>query len=174
MRGAFGMGVTWALGWGLMGIGIGVLSVLTPFLPWEIYFRAFDAPAPALAVPGFFYGAGFSIVLGIVGRNRRFADLSMPRFAAWGALSGVLVPAVLLGLGEPSPSGGAGVDWGRLAFMAGTLGLFSTLSAMSTLALAQRAERGESLDANGATAALSTGSAEIVPAVREPTGERHR
>ncbi len=88
IRGALGMGVTWGLGWGVAGIGIGVLSRLTPFLPWDAVFRVFDAPLPALAVPGFVAGVLFSAVLGVAGRGRPFATLSLPRFAAWGRPAG--------------------------------------------------------------------------------------
>src|SRR5262245_48105918 len=96
--GAIGMGLSWAAGWGITGLLIGAASMFLPDLQFEI----FDAPLPALAVPGFFAGALFSIVLGIAGRRRRFEELSLPRFAAWGALGGVLlslVPAALVGLG---------------------------------------------------------------------------
>ena len=166
IRGALGMGVTWAIGWGVAGIGIGVLSIVTPFLPWEGFFAAFDAPLPAMAVPGFFYGAVLSIVLAIAGRKRRFSELSMPRFVAWGALSGVLFPMLLLGTGVASPSGGAGFDWVRLAFLAGTLAAFSTLSAWGTLALARRAERGDPSVDTSDPAALDSGGRDIAPVAR--------
>ena len=62
-RGALGMGLTWAVAWALFGLLIGVSSVLLPFLPWERFFDVFDAPLPALGVPGFVGGVIFSIVL---------------------------------------------------------------------------------------------------------------
>ena len=71
LRGAIGMGVTWAVGWALFGVTIGVLSILTPWLPWGLFFAVFDAPLPALAVPGFVGGTIFSLVLGVAGRRRR-------------------------------------------------------------------------------------------------------
>jgi hypothetical protein len=63
---------------------------------------------PALAVPGFVGGACFSVVLGIAGRRRRFEDLSLSRFAAWGALGGLLlslVPAAMVAVGLPQGKG---------------------------------------------------------------------
>src|SRR5512139_1738757 len=102
IRGAFGMGLTWAAGWALFGLLIGVTSVVLPDLPWDAFFAVFDAPLPALAVPGFVGGALFSVVLGIAARRRRFDQLSMPRFALWGAVGGVLlslVPAAMFALG---------------------------------------------------------------------------
>ena len=80
IRGAVGMGLTWAVGWALFGVLIGVTSVLLPGLPWDLFFEVFDAPLPALAIPGFVGGALFSTVLGIAGRRRRFDELSLPRF----------------------------------------------------------------------------------------------
>lgn len=91
LRGAVGMGVTWAAEWVVAGLMIGVGSKLLPGLPWHWFFDHFDAPLPALAIPGFFGGIFFSIVLGIAGRHRRFRDLSIPQFAAWGALGGLLL-----------------------------------------------------------------------------------
>src|SRR4051794_12404456 len=72
LRGAVGMGVTWAAAWAVTGVLIGVTSVLLPGLPWNAFFDVFDAPLPALAIPGFVGGAIFSLVLGVVGRRRRF------------------------------------------------------------------------------------------------------
>ncbi len=70
IRGAVGMGLTWAAGWALFGLLIGVTSILLPWLPWELFFDVFDAPLPALAIPGFVGGVLFSRVLGIAGRRR--------------------------------------------------------------------------------------------------------
>jgi len=101
IRGAIGMGLTWAAGWALAGLLIGVTSTLLPGLPWDAFFEVFDAPLPALAIPGFCGGVLFSMVLGIAGRRRRFEELSLPRFAAWGAMGGVLLsllPAAMVGL----------------------------------------------------------------------------
>src|SRR4026209_1754413 len=91
IRGMIGMGITWAIGWAVAGILIGVLSLVTPFLPWDAFFRVFDAPLPAAAVPGLVAGAFFSLVLSIAGRNRKFRDLSLPVFSFWGAIGGVMV-----------------------------------------------------------------------------------
>jgi hypothetical protein len=100
-RGTLGAGLTWAAIWAVGGVAIGVSSVVLPFLPWDRFFSVFDAPLPALAIPGFVGGLLFSAVLRVAGRRTRFADLSMARFAAWGALGGLLltgVPIALIGL----------------------------------------------------------------------------
>ena len=150
IRGALGMGMTWAVGWALAGVLIGVTSRLLPGLPWDSFFEVFDAPLPALAIPGFVAGALFSAVLGIAGRHRRFDQLSLPRFAAWGALGGLLlslVPAAAAAVGFLTI--GPGVDlWRVTAVMSGPLTLLSAVSASGSLMLARRAEGRESLKIN--------------------------
>lgn len=153
IRGALGMGVAWAIAWALVGIGVGVSSRLLPFLPWDRFFAVFDAPLPALAVPGFVGGALFSLVLGIVARHRRFDELSIPRFAAWGAIGGMLlslVPAALVGMGLATLGAGARGVWALTAVIAVPLTLLSSASAAGSLALARR------------------GARDALPAAREP------
>lgn len=144
IRGMIGMGVTWALGWAVFGIMIGVASNLLPWLPWDRFFDIFDAPLPALAVPGFVGGVLFSVVLGIAGRHRKFEELSLGRFAAWGALGGLLVSLVpdamvavgLATLGRPD----LGL-WKLTAMISPPLMLLCAASACGSLALARIAER---------------------------------
>lgn len=144
-RAALATGVTWAITWAIGGILIGVSSVLFPSLPWwDAFFAFFDAPLPMLAIPGFVGGLLFSGVLRVAGRRHRFHDLSLPRFAAWGALGGLLValvPAALVGLGLATLAEGLGVGALVLA-LAGPLMLFSAVSAAGSLALARKGEDG--------------------------------
>jgi hypothetical protein len=144
IRGAVGMGVTWALGWAVAGILIGASSLILPFLPWETFFQVFDAPLPALGLPGFFAGVFFSIVLGIAARRRRFHELSLPAFAGWGAVGGLLLtlfPAALVALGLATPNPGANLVR-TLAVVGGPFMLLGAASAAATLIVARRAERG--------------------------------
>jgi hypothetical protein len=144
VRGAIGMGLTWAAGWAVFGILIGVASRLTPGLPfWDSFFQIFDAPLPALAVPGFIGGALFSIVLGIAGRNHKFEDLSISRFAKWGAVGGVLLsvlPATMnaVGLAELGGDDALGI-WQLTATIAVPLTILCAASAAGSLWLARRA-----------------------------------
>jgi hypothetical protein len=145
IRGMFGMGLTWALGWGLSGLTIGVVSVVTPFFDWAPFFRVFDAPLPAMAVPGFFAGGFFSLVLSLAGRNRNFRDLSLPVFTLWGALGGVMLslfPAFLMMVGAASLSGNPEEVsvWKLTMLIMPFLTVMSALSAAVTLKIAQRAE----------------------------------
>lgn len=144
MRGALGMGITWAIAWGLFGLSIGVSSVLLPFLPWwDVFFKFYDAPLPSLALPGFIGGMIFSVVLGVVARHRRFHELSMAKFTAWGALGGALlglVPTtlVLVGLGTLAP----GIQlWALTAVIVPPMVLLCAGSAAGSLAIARKGER---------------------------------
>ena len=149
MRGMLGMGLTWAAGWALFGILIGVTSLLVPGL-FDPFFRVFDAPLPALAVPGFVGGVIFSVVLGVAGRRHKFSELSLPRFAAWGAVGGVLlslVPAAMGAVGLLTTDvEGPGI-WDFTAAIIGPLTLLSAISASGSLLLARRAKDRALLDA---------------------------
>ena len=144
VRGAIGMGLTWAFGWAVAGLLIGVSSLVLPGLPWDALFEVFDAPLPALAVPGFFAGVVFSAVLGIAARRRRFSELSLPRFAAWGALGGLLLilfPFALVAVGLASREGSDIGTGQMLAVITPLFLLLSALSASVTLIIARAAER---------------------------------
>ena len=145
IRGVFGMGLTWAALWAAFGISIGVASRLLPQLPWNLFFDVFDAPLPALGLPGFIGGALFSIVLGIAGRRHKFHELSVPAFAAWGAFGGLmlsLIPAAMVALGMAhlgDPETGRRV-WNLTAIISGPLVFLCALSATISLLLARKAE----------------------------------
>lgn len=154
IRGALGMGVTWGVGWALVGVLIGLSTLLGVPIGWFI--EVFDAPLPALAVPGFFSGAVFSVVLGIAGRRRRFDELSLPRFAMWGALGGLLLssgPVTLAILGDTLGAASAAVA-------VGTITLLSAASAAGSLALARMTEDRALLDAAEDVAEVGLGETE--------------
>jgi hypothetical protein len=161
IRGAVGMGLTWAIAWAMVGLLIGVVSLLLPGLPWDRFFEVFDAPLPALAVPGFVGGAIFSVVLGFVARRRRFSELSLPIFAVCGALGGLLLAQipntmVMLGLGTPA----AGANLWRLTMMAsGPFALLGAASACTTLMIARKVEDVAPSEASDDVAELSESEA---------------
>jgi hypothetical protein len=76
IRGAVGMGLTWAAGWALVGVLIELFI--------DPMGSLVDVWPTALAIPGFLGGAVFSAVLRIAEGRRRFDELSLPRFGAWG------------------------------------------------------------------------------------------
>jgi hypothetical protein len=166
IRGAVGMGLTWSAGWAVSGILIGVASKLLTGLPfWDSFFEIFDAPLPALAIPAFFGGVLFSIALGIAGRRRRFEELSLSRFAALGAVGGLLLsllPAAMVGVGLASLGTESHGLWDLTAIIAGPLIILCSVSASGSLLLARRAKTGSPLDQGGNEEGLPPGS--------EPTG----
>ncbi len=143
IRGAVGMGLTWAAGWALVGFGIEVIHNVWPNPLGSLV----DIWPAALAYPAFFGGLVFSTVLGIAGRRRRFDELSLPRFAAWGAVGGLLLSLVPV---FAVASGGASVAAAAVAI--GTLTLLSAVSASGSLMLARMAEDRELLEANAVVA----------------------
>ena len=161
IRGAVGMGLTWAAAWAVGGVLIGATSILLPGLPWDSFFEVFDAPLPALAIPGFVGGALFSIVLGIAGRHRSLHELSLPRFAAWGAVGGLLLilfPFALVAAGLATTEGGRFSMWHILAVISGPFLVLSAASAAGSLMLARMGEDRESLEASEDVAEVETGA----------------
>jgi hypothetical protein len=136
------MGVTWAAGWAAAGLLIGVSSLVTPWLPWDAFFRIFDAPLPALGLPGFIGGALFSIVIGLAERRNRFEELTLPRFGAWGALAGLLlslVPAAMVFAGLAELNRPDLSLWKLTALISGPLTLLGAISGAAALLLARLA-----------------------------------
>ena len=125
LRGAIGMGFTWAIAWSFVG--------LVP--RWVLGFNP-DAPFPIIfGVLGFFAGFTFSGIVALTEGRRRIDQLSLPRFAGWGAVGGLVLGAIFaraisLGLGD------------ALAIVP-TFALASAACASGTLAVARRALRQE-------------------------------
>lgn len=137
IRGAIGMGLTWAVAWGGAGTIVTLGFVLrTGSRP--------DAPFPLmLGAAGFIAGVIFSGVLGLVDGRRRFDQMSLPRFAAWGAAGGFLLAATFVL--AVSLSG----DPGFLSYLMVVGPLFAVAaagSAAGSLALARRAQDRELLE----------------------------
>lgn len=141
IRGALGMGLTWAAGWfGLWAVGGLVSFVLNGT-------GAIEGMLDALPLPlaGFVAGTTFSLVLSIAERRHRFDEVSIPRFAAWGALGGFLV----FGLG-----GGAGDGLYGIVVNGTIVAILSAGSAVGSLLLARRADDEELLEAGEAAATV--------------------
>lgn len=87
VRGTIGMGLTWAVAGGAAGtlVTLGFV-VRTGSRP--------DAPFPLmLGALGFVAGVLFAGILRLVEGRRRFEQMSLPRFAAWGAAVGLALAA---------------------------------------------------------------------------------
>ena len=131
IRAAVVMGLIWAVGWGFIG---GLMEIVDP------HGRILDMWPQTLAIPGFLGGAVFSLVLWLAEGRRRFDELSLPRFTAWGAVAGVSLGGLVVGVAGVSSLFGAGV-------IIGLATLLSTGSAAGSLALARMGEKRELLDA---------------------------
>jgi hypothetical protein len=136
IRAAVTMGLIWAVPWAVVAVLIGM--VVDPD-------GSMDEMWPAIgAYPGFLGGVLFSIVLSIAERHRRLGELSARRFAAWGAVAGLVIGTLPFMLGSPSSE----IDVARLATVViGSITLMGAVSAAGSLALARRAEKREMLRA---------------------------
>ncbi len=134
IRGAIGMGFTWGAAWSGAGI---VLAVVTRF-------RA-DEPFPLVfGVLGFIAGVIFSALLALTEGRRRLDQVSLPRFAGWGAMGGLLLSALF--------AMAASLGWGDVLAVAPTFALACAVCASGSLAMARRAARRELPDSRGDTA----------------------
>lgn len=138
IRAAIGVGLAWGVAW--LGAGLVLLLI--------VGFGAADVPFPLFfGLLGFLAGATFSAILGMFGSRRRFDQVSLPRFASWGALGGVLFAgafSLVTGLGR------------ELVGLAPVFAVAGGISAAGTLALARRAKEGELIDANTESAVSGT------------------
>lgn len=149
VRGAVGLGITWALFWAPVAVLIGF--IIDPD-------GSLDEMWPAIgAYPGFLGGVLFSVVLGIAARHRRLEELSIPRVAAWGALAGLMVGTLPFLIGDSSSDR----VWLLAAVVIGTITTLSAASAAGSLALAQRAERRAMQDSGIDPSLLGAGMREM-------------
>ena len=129
IRGAIGMGLTWAAA----GFGAGILLARVPGFYSDLPFALLFAPL------GFFAGIIFSGILVVIEGGRGFDRLSLSRFAGWGAVSGLLLSRIFVG--------GAALRgdalWGEFLLFGPALAMSSAVCAAGSLALARRAERRE-------------------------------
>jgi hypothetical protein len=116
------MGLLWAAAG---AVGGGIIEAILNVLPGSDLFLGVDMWPAELAIPGFLGGVVFSMVLWAMEGRRRFAELTLPRFAVWGAMVGLLLGAAL---GLP-----------LVAIVPVTL--ISSGSAAGSLALARRAQK---------------------------------
>ncbi len=138
IRGALGMGLTWAAGLAIVALLFEVFdAVFLGGSAWDILL----APLWG-AFFGFIGGGVFSVALAVAGRRRSFDEMSLPRFAAWGAL----VPSLIIVALEASwPSGTLYTPSGVVN--ATIVALTGAGFAAGTLALARKAEDRELLEA---------------------------
>ncbi len=124
IRGVIGMGLTWAAAWFVLTIPTVVFWIGMPVM---------------FAVQGFIGGVIFSTVLWIAEGRRRFDEMSLPRFAAGGAVGGLVSTWFIFGPMTISLAG--------MVSITGLATLTAAGSAAGSLALARRADDRELLEA---------------------------
>ena len=135
IRAAIGMGLTWGAAW----FGAGILLARVPGFYSDLPFALLFAPL------GFVTGIIFSGILVVIEGRGGFDRTSVPRFAGWGAASGLLLSGIFV-------VGGAlrgASSWGEFLVFGPPLVMASAVCAAGSLALARRAERRELRAASG-------------------------
>lgn len=152
IRGAIGLGLTWAAGWAPIGAVTGWLTGMVFGFPLGAVVVNY---ATLFAVLGFTGGTLFSGILRLTEGRRRFDQLSLPRFTVWGALGGMILGSA----GVAISLLGAGI--GSLgAAIVGTTTLLGAGSAAGSLALARTADDAELLESGQAAAEVGMGEEE--------------
>ena len=121
LRGALGIGLTWAGLWVVFGIVVGIVIRIVD--PSDI--GPGEGPGvvlPILAVVGFLSGLGFAGLFSLAERRRTLTELSPGRAALWGLVGSAAIPLLM------------GTD-GSMGWLTGTLG--ATFAAAS-VAIARR------------------------------------
>jgi hypothetical protein len=138
IRGTIGIGLAWGFAWSLVGS-----------IPRWVFGFNTDAPLPIIfGTLGFVAGVIFSALLAVTESGRGFDQLSLPRFAAWGALGGLLLSGIF--------AFAASLGLADVLAIIPTFVVASAACACGSLVLARRAGWGGLLDGRGgADAALS-------------------
>jgi hypothetical protein len=105
------MGLAWAVAWGGAGVVMAVVTGFTADVPFPLFF----------ALLGFIAGVIFSLILALTAGRRSFDQMSLPRFATWGAIGGLLMAAFF--------ARAASLDWGDVLVITPVFALASAGSA---------------------------------------------
>ena len=94
LRGALGVGLTWAVLW--LGVGVLLWGGFLLFAPEDVGpDEGASVVLPILALVGFLSGLGFATLISFTERRHRLSDLSLWRVAVWGALGSAAIPTLL-------------------------------------------------------------------------------
>jgi hypothetical protein len=157
VRGAIGIGATWAAGWAPIGAVAGWVTAMLVDFPPGVVAANYAAMFGVLGLVG---GTIFSTVLRLAEGHRSFEQLSLPRFVGWGALGGL----VLGGLAVSISLLGAGfTTFG--AVIVGATTLLGAGSAAGTLVVARAADERALLGdgGSGTNASLAGAKARRLP-----------
>jgi hypothetical protein len=150
LRGAIGLGVSWAIGWAPIGAAVGVVLGLTLGAPIGLG-GVVLVNATVFALLGFAAGALFSTALRLSEGRRRFEELSLPRLTALGGAGGLVLGGLVVGAGlwgiATTPTVAVAVVAASTMLGAG--------SAAGTLAIARQADETGRVESGRGQAALS-------------------
>jgi hypothetical protein len=125
IRGALGIGVTWAALWMVFGVLLVIVARIVR--PHDVGpGEGLSEVLPVLAIVGLLSGLGFAAFLSVAERRRKLHELSLGRVALWGLLGSAAIPLVL------------GTD-GSMGWLTGLLG---ATFATGSVALARRGSGG--------------------------------
>ena len=135
LRGVVGTATAWSLAW--IPLTLASWSVTAALVGNVPPLEHWGPMVIGAAVRGAMSGAAFATVLAIAGRRRTFASLRLRDMALWGAVGGIVAPAVTLGaIALMSPSVIPVLTIGLGLGFASALG---AVSAAGTLWVARRA-----------------------------------
>ena len=147
IRGALGMGLAWGAAWFSAGMVILLGLLLTTGSTGA------DVPYPiGFGALGFIAGVTFSGVLGLMEGRRSFDEMSLPRFAGWGAAGGFLFAGPVCHPGADTCWGES--NQGNLAFLGPLFAAAGSGCAAGSLALARMAEDRDAIEAGREVAEL--------------------
>ena len=136
LRGLLGMGVTWAVAWVPLTVGIGVIERLVAGSTLPTVAELLAAAVTGLQ-SGFIAGVLFGAGLGLVYGNRVLGKLRPGSMGVLGGVGGILLAAVTLG-----PAAVAGALPATAVILVTTYcGIFGAASAVGSVKLAQAHER---------------------------------
>ena len=161
VRGAIGLGLTWAVGWALIGGVVRLVIGAVGAVPGGVgLWPVVQVNALAFAALGFVGGSLFSGVLMLIEGRRRFDQLSLPRFATWGALGGIALGGMASAL----------VMWGSgfVALKIGAAAVLGAASAAGSLTLARKANDPELLEAGEERAPVGLSEGQRRHVLRRP------
>lgn len=140
IRGAIGVGITWGLAWLLAGLVLlAIVGLDAADVPFPLFFGFL----------GFWAGVVFSVIFGSIERGRSIAQMSIARFASWGAAGGVVLAMLVVLIATLGGDAGA-----EMLVLAPVFVVSGAISAAGSLALARKAARGDVLEAGAADSDL--------------------
>ena len=129
------MALTWGVAWVPLSLAFG-LAYFQTWAIWDLHPNAINALIAEGFVAGVLNGAAFSIVLAAVERRRKLGELRPRRMAAYGALAGGTIAAMISCVANFVAPGAFPIQWFLLecALFAG----LGAASAAGSLVVARR------------------------------------